>query len=53
SVIANEFTEATTDMYLSALFEVGLVLFAVTITVNLLAQLFVKTFGGGVSVRAH
>ena len=31
SVIANEFTEATTDMYLHALFEIGLVLFGVTI----------------------
>ena len=44
SVIANEFTEATTDVYLSALFEVGLVLFGVTIAVNLIAQLLVKTF---------
>ena len=43
SVIANEFTEATTDIYLQALFEIGLVLFGVTILVNLLAQLFLKT----------
>ena len=43
SVIANEFTEATTDVYLQALFEVGLVLFGVTILVNLLAQLLLKT----------
>src|ERR1041385_5078242 len=35
SVIANEFTEATTDMYLQALFEIGLVLFGITILVNL------------------
>ena len=32
SVVANEFTEATTDVYLSALFEIGLVLLAVTVT---------------------
>jgi phosphate transport system permease protein len=46
SVIANEFSEATTDMYLSALFEVGLVLLAVTVLVNALAQLLLKTFAG-------
>ncbi len=46
SVIANEFTEATTDMYLSALFEIGLVLLGVTVVVNALAQLLLKTFAG-------
>src|SRR5204863_2581100 len=46
SVIANEFTEATTDIYLSALFEVGLVLLGVTIVVNAAAQWLLKTFGG-------
>jgi phosphate transport system permease protein len=47
SVIANEFTEATTDTYLSALVELGLVLFGVTIVVNLLAQLLLHSMGGG------
>lgn len=46
SVIANEFTEATSDMYLSALFEIGLVLLGVTVLINALAQLLLKTFGG-------
>jgi phosphate transport system permease protein len=46
SVIANEFTEATTDMYLSALVAVGLVLFGVTIFANLLGQLLLKGMGG-------
>jgi phosphate transport system permease protein len=46
SVIANEFTEATGDLYTSALFEVGLVLLGVTIIVNALAQLLLKTFAG-------
>ena len=46
SVIANEFTEATTDMYLSALFEIGLVLLGVTIITNILAQLLITTMGG-------
>jgi len=46
SVVANEFTEATTDIYLNALFEIGLVLLGVTVAVNALAQLLLKTFGG-------
>ena len=46
SVIANEFTEATGDLYLSSLFEIGLVLLAVTIIVNAVAQLLLKTFAG-------
>jgi phosphate transport system permease protein len=51
SVIANEFTEATTDLYLSALFELGLVLLAVTILVNILAQLMLRTLAGRNSSR--
>ncbi len=41
SVIANEFTEATGDLYLSALVELGLVLFLVTFVVNAAARLLV------------
>ena len=41
SVIANEFTEATGDLYLSALIELGLVLFLVTFVVNAAARLLV------------
>ncbi len=52
SVIANEFTEATTDLYLQALFEIGLVLFGVTILVNLIAQLLLKTITAGSTLRA-
>jgi phosphate transport system permease protein len=51
SVIANEFTEATTDMYLQALFEVGLVLFGITILANLLAQLLLRTMRNAMSTR--
>lgn len=47
SVIANEFTEATSDLYLNALFELGLVLLAITLLVNALAQLMLRTFTGG------
>ncbi len=35
SVIANEFTEATSDLHLAALTEIGLLLFGVTLLVNL------------------
>lgn len=41
SVIANEFTEATQDLYLSALVELGLILFFVTFVVNAIARLLV------------
>lgn len=41
SVIANEFTEATFDLYISALVEVGLVLFVVTVFMNAAARLLV------------
>ena len=46
SVVANEFTEATTDVYLNALFELGLVLLGMTVLVNALARLLLKTFAG-------
>lgn len=52
SVIANEFTEATTDLYLQALFEIGLVLFGITILANLVAQLLLRTMGQKTTVRA-
>ena len=48
SVLANEFTEATSDLYLSALVEIGLLLLAVTVLVNALARLLVWTVGGAV-----
>ena len=41
SVIANEFTEATADIYLSSLIELGLILFFVTFVVNAIARLLV------------
>ena len=52
SVIANEFTEATEDIYLSALVELGLILFLVTFVVNAIARILVwnvtrKTGGVG------
>jgi len=48
SVLANEFTEATSDVYLSALVYVGLLLLVVTVMVNAAARLLVWTVGGSV-----
>ena len=53
SVIANEFSEATGDLYLSALVEVGLALFIVTILVNILAQFLVWTVTRGTPARGN
>jgi len=46
SVVANEFTEATSDLYLNSLFELGLVLLAITVLVNALAQLMLRAMAG-------
>jgi phosphate transport system permease protein len=53
SVIANEFSEATGDLYLSSLVQIGLALFLVTIIVNILAQLLVWTVTRGTPARTH
>ena len=53
SVLANEFSEATGDTYLSALIEIGLALFLVTIIVNALAQLLVWTVTRGQPARGN
>ncbi|MGA2390379.1 MAG: phosphate ABC transporter permease subunit PstC [Candidatus Sulfotelmatobacter sp.] len=53
SVLANEFSEATGDVYLSSLIEIGLALFLVTIVVNALARLLVWTVTGGQPSRAN
>ena len=52
SVIANEFSEATGDLYLSSLVEIGLALFLVTMIVNVLAQSLVWTVTRGTPARA-
>lgn len=41
SAIANEFTEATSEVYLQALIELGLILFVITFVINALARLLV------------
>jgi phosphate transport system permease protein len=51
SVIANEFSEASDDMHLSALIEIGLALFVITICVNALARLLVWAVTRGAPPR--
>jgi phosphate transport system permease protein len=51
SVIANEFSEASDDLYLSALIEIGLALFLVTIVVNAIARLLVWAVTRGAPAR--
>jgi phosphate transport system permease protein len=50
AAIANEFSEATTNMYLSALFEVGLILFVVTVVVNAVARILIWRVARGAAV---
>jgi phosphate transport system permease protein len=52
SVVANEFSEATDDTYVSALVEIGLALFLVTIVVNAIARLLVWAVTRGTPSRA-
>jgi phosphate transport system permease protein len=51
SVIANEFSEASGDLYLSSLIEIGLALFLVTIVVNAIARLMVWAVTRGAPAR--
>jgi phosphate transport system permease protein len=53
SVIANEFAEASSDLHLSALIEIALALFIVTIIVNALAQLLVWAVTRGAPARVN
>jgi phosphate transport system permease protein len=51
AVIANEFTEADTDIYLNALIEIGLVLFIITLVINALSRLLIWSVNREVKVR--
>ncbi len=53
SVIANEFSEAAGNLYLSSLIEIGLALFLVTIVVNAIARGLVWAVTRGTPSRAH
>jgi phosphate transport system permease protein len=43
AVIANEFTEAADELYLHALIEIGLLLFIITIVVNVISRMLVRS----------
>jgi len=45
SVIANEFAEATGDVYMSALIQIGLLLFVVTTIINIIGKQIIKRIG--------
>jgi phosphate transport system permease protein len=51
AVLANEFTEAADELYLDALIEVGLVLFAITLIVNVASRLLIWRMNKAVTVR--
>ena len=51
SVIANEFSEATTDIYRSSLMEIGLILLVITLLINAVARLLVWRVAYGASSR--
>jgi phosphate transport system permease protein len=51
SVIAGQFSEATGDLYLSSLIEIGLALFLITIVVNAIARLLVWAVTRGAPAR--
>ena len=53
TVIANEYAEAVGDMHLSALTEIGLALFVVTIVVNALAQVLIWAVTRGTPEQAR
>jgi phosphate transport system permease protein len=52
AVIANEFTEAADDLYLHALTEIGLLLFVITIGVNLISRLLIWNMKRRATMRA-
>jgi len=45
AVLANEFAEATNDLYLHALVEIGFVLFIITLIINVISRLFIWSMG--------
>lgn len=52
AVIANEFTEAITNLHISALIELGLVLFLITLVINAFGQLLVLVTSRTGSIHA-
>ena len=53
AVLANEFTEADTELYLNALVEIGLVLFVITLIVNSLSRILIWSMARARRRRPH
>ncbi len=53
AAIANEFSEATTATYQSALMEVGLILFVLTVAVNAIARILIWRVARGAAVGSR
>jgi phosphate transport system permease protein len=45
AVLANEFAEATDDLHLHALVEIGFVLFIITLIINVISRMFIWSMG--------
>jgi phosphate transport system permease protein len=52
AVLANEFTEAADNLYLNALTEIGLVLFVITLVINVMSRMFIWSMGRQRTPRA-
>ncbi len=52
AVLANEFSEAATPMHRNSLFEIGLVLFVMTLIINGISRAFIWSLGRQVSSKA-
>ena len=52
AVLANEFAEAADDLYLHALVEIGLVLFIMTLIINVISRTFIWSLGRNRPLRA-
>jgi phosphate transport system permease protein len=52
AVLANEFSEAATPLHLDSLFEIGLVLFVMTLIINGISRAFIWSLGRQVTARA-
>jgi len=47
AVLANEFAEAADDLHVHALVEIGLVLFVITLIINVISRSFIWSLGRG------
>ena len=51
SLIANEFTEAVQDIYLSSLIEIALLLFVVTTMINIIGRFIIENLGKSIKTK--